>query len=91
MSRTPYNDVFKMQNNKLLPSTFKKGIISSVNVAGRTVNVSFVQNPNVIVKGIPLAAHIVIPAIPSQMIGQSCRVDLFNETANGTMVIAYLF
>lgn len=82
------NQIFKQQNQKLLPATFKKGTISSYNPTARTVNVTFSENPNVVIKSIPLAAHITSNTIT---IGRSCRVDLFQETVSGQMVVSYVF
>jgi hypothetical protein len=88
MSTHPGNRIFKLQNKTLIPATFKKGIISSVNPTARTANVTFSENPNVTVKSVPLAAHI---AIGTVVPGRNCRVDLFNETVSGQMCIAYIF
>ena len=46
MSRVPFNDVFKRQQKSLVPATFKRGVISSVNTAQGTVNVYFIENPS---------------------------------------------
>ena len=88
MSRIPSNQLFQLQQKKLVGATFKQATISSINLATRTVNVFFIENPQTIVRNIPVATHInLATTIP----GMLCRVDIFNETKPGSMAIAYTY
>jgi hypothetical protein len=88
MSSHSFNDVYKKQTKTLLPATYKKAVINNKNVSAGTVDVYFSENPTNIIRSIPLAKHIDPTTI---MPGQRCRVDLFNETATTSMVVAYVF
>ncbi len=87
MSRVSSNQLFKWQQGKLSPSTFKRATISSVNVSARTANVFFIENPQTIIKNIPLASTLDPNTIAA---GMTCRVDTFSETKAGSMVISYV-
>ena len=88
MSLTPTNDIFKKQQSRLVRATFKRAVISNVNVLARTANIYFTENPQTIIKNVPLALHITASAV---LAGQQARVDIFDETKANSMVIAYLF
>jgi hypothetical protein len=88
MSRVPFNDVFKGQQKKLVRATFKKAIINQVYANSSTADVYFSGNPQTIIKGVPLATHI-IPSLVS--VGDKCRVDVFDETNPNDMVVAYIY
>ena len=88
MSYHGVNKIYKHQQKTLIPSTFKKGFISSINAGTRTASIYFSENPNTVIRGVPLAAHIVASTVN---IGAQCRVDVFNETGANNMVIAYVW
>lgn len=88
MSQTQHNDLFKKQRDKLNRATFKKGFINAVNLNSTTADVYFAESNQTIVKNIPLASHIITDQI---MIGDKCRVDVFDETNPNDMVIAYVY
>jgi len=73
---------------KINPSTFKKGVISKVNLSNGTADVYFVENSQNIIKNIPFASNIDISKI---QIGARCRVDVFDEANPNDMVIAYTY
>ena len=77
-----------MQNDKLVRATFKKAIINALYPNTGTADVMFVQNQQTVVKGVPLASHI-IPSLV--MIGDRCRVDIFDEKNPNDMVVAYIY
>lgn len=87
-NRNPVNDTWQKQHGKLVRSTFKKAFIISINTSPRTIDVAFVENPNTVVRNIPLARNV---AISSLAVGQKCRVDIFDETNPNDMVVAYSF
>jgi len=80
-----YNQLHKSQQRKLIPDFFKKGIISKVNTSSKTVDVYFVDNPQNIIKNVPLANGV------SASIGMRCKVDLFDESNPNDMVVAYCY
>lgn len=87
MSEVRPNQLFRKQNAKLLPATFKKGTISSVNSGARTVDVFFTENPQTVVRNIPLANSI----DPTSLVaGMQVRVDTFSETGSNGMVVSYI-
>lgn len=88
MSRHPVNDTFKGQQKKLVRATFKQGVVVNVNISAFTMDVSFVENPQNVIRSIPVAKSV---AIGSVVTGQKCRIDLFDETNPNSMVVAYVF
>lgn len=88
MSKHTGNEVWEKQQSKLVRATFKKAFISSVNASARNADIVFAENPNNIIRAVPLATHISTANI---LLNQRCRVDIFDETNNRDMVIAYLY
>lgn len=88
MSRIPSNQLFRMQHNKLNPAIFKRGVVVSINIGARTANIYFVENPQTIIKNVPLAKGLDASSIK---IGEQVKVDTFSETRASSMVIAYTF
>src|SRR5579872_4265141 len=88
MSEHPYNDLWKKQHGKLVRATFKKAIITNVNASTNTADVYFSENPATVIRSIPLASQIVASQV---MVGDRCRVDVFDETNPNDMVVAYIY
>ncbi len=88
MSQPNTNDLWKKQHGKLVRSTFKKAIISNVNAAANTADVYFAENPATVIRSIPLASQITASQV---MVGDRCRVDVFDETNPNDMVVAYIY
>lgn len=88
MSQVPFNDVFKRQQKKLVPSTFKRAIINQVHPSNGTADVYFIDNPQTLVKSIPLANSVNIFYATK---GTRCRVDIFDEKNPNDMVVAYIY
>lgn len=84
----PYNKIYQNQNKNLVPATFKKAIISSVNIQTRTANVYIVGNSQTIINDIPFAISVNITNVKA---GQRCRVDCFDESNPRDMVVAYVY
>lgn len=62
--------------------------MTNVNPASNTVDVYFAQNPTTIVKNIPLASQVRANQV---MIGDRCRVDMFDESNPNDCVCAYIY
>lgn len=88
MSKNAYNEIFKKQTSTLITSTFKKAVVSAVQAQNNTADVYFVDSPNTVIRSIPLASHIDATKV---MVGDKCRVDLFDEKNSRDMVIAYCY
>lgn len=88
MIKTPPNKIFQNQNNRLMPATFKKAIITSVNVARNSANVYIVGNAQTIIKNIPLSSAIIASTVK---LGSKCRVDCFDESNPSDQVVAYVY
>ena len=88
MNRFPVNKVFDMQQKKLVEATFKKGIISAINATAFTADVAFSENPNNVIRSVPLASHI-NPSLVA--VGDRCRIDVFDETSIKDLVVAYIY
>lgn len=88
MTKVALNSVFEQQNKKLVPATFKKAVISGTNIVAFTADVYFSENPTNIIRNVPLAAHIDPTKI---LIGDKCRVDIFDETNIRDFVVAYIY
>jgi hypothetical protein len=88
MSQTPVNQTFKQQQKRLVKSTFKKGFVNAIHSGSNTVDVSFAENPQTIIKNIPIAKSV---SIASVIVGQRCRIDMFDETNPNDCVLAYVY
>lgn len=88
MSKQPFNDTFKNQQRKLVRATFKKGFINAVNISGKTVDVYYAENPQTIIRNIPVSDTVNISSV---LVGKRCRVDLFDETNPADSVMAYTY
>jgi len=88
MSRIPFNETFRRQTESLLPATFKRAVIVAVQAQNKTADVYFAENPNTVIRSVPLANHINTATI---VVGQRCRVDLFDEKNSRDMVVAYCY
>ena len=86
--QVPYNHTFKKQTQKLIPADKKKAVISSVNIQQRQVNLFFIDNPTNIIKGVPVSANVNLSA---SSVGLTCKVDIFDETNQKDMIVAYLY
>lgn len=86
--KVPTNKTYEKQNRKLLPATFKKGIIVNVYPQNWTADVYIVGNNQTILKGVPLSTS--LDATNTQP-GMKCRLDLFDETNPTDMVVAYTY
>jgi hypothetical protein len=81
-------EIIKQVQKAINPSTFKKAVISKVNSTNGTADVYFVDNPQNVIKNIPLASNLNSRSI---QIGARCRVDCFDESNPNDMVIAYIY
>lgn len=88
MSKVALNQTFKHQQKTLVPATFKRATISSINLNTRSANVYFSENPQTVVKNILIASNINIAGLTPGML---VRVDTFSETSTTGMVISYVF
>lgn len=87
MSLVPLNKLFQDQQGKLVRASVKRAVINSVNVAAQTADVYFVENPQTVIRNIPLASNINASTVSP---GMTCRVDTFDETNPNNMVISYI-
>lgn len=86
--QVPYNQTFKDQNARLIPAGKKKAIISAVNVNQRQVDIYFINNPTTVIKGVPVSSNV---NLTSASVGLVCKVDVFDETNQKDMIVAYLY
>lgn len=82
------NEIYGKQNKSLIPATFKKAVISSVNLQGFSADVYVVGNTQTIIKNVPFASSVDATKVQS---GDKCRVDCFDESNPSDMVIAYIY
>lgn len=88
MSTVPFNSLYQKQNQKLIRATFKKGFVNAVNANARTVDVYYAENPQTIIRNIPVAANVAIAGVA---VGNRCRIDVFDETNPSDVVMAYTY
>jgi hypothetical protein len=88
MINTPANSLYKKQGKTLLPATFKKAVISSVNIQRRTANVYIVGSSQTIIQNIPVSRSIDVTKVNQ---GDKCKVDCFDESNPSDMVVAYTY
>ena len=85
---TPYNQIYKEQNKNLIQATFKKAVISSVNVSNNSADVYIVGNVQTTLRNIAFSKSVNISNVRP---GDKCRVDCFDESNPNDMVIAYTY
>lgn len=88
MSIVTTNQTWKEQQKKLVRATFKKAYVNAVNVSARTVDVYYAENPQTIIRNIPVADTVDITTVS---VGRRCRVDLFDENNPLDSVMAYTY
>jgi hypothetical protein len=88
MSTQPSNDTFKRQQVHLVRSAFKKGFINAVHVSSNTVDVYYAENPQSVIKNIPVADTVTVSLIT---VGKKCRIDIFDETNPSDCVLAFTY
>ena len=90
--RTAYNSTFRRQNKTLVPATFKKGVISSINQIGGangvSANVIIVGNMQTVLKNVRFSSSIIAANVRP---GDKCRIDLFSEANPNDMIISYVY
>lgn len=102
--KVPQKTVFEHNQNRLVPQTRRKAIITKMYVGpsgtlfngnGISVDLYFIDNPQMVLKQIPVsleASQILINFfISAPSLNVRCVVDIFNETNNRQMVVAYLY
>jgi hypothetical protein len=77
----------KKINEKVSVTSFKKGMISSVNVQAWTADVLVIGDYQTVLKDVKLSSSILI--VPT--IGQYCRIDVFDVNNPTDMVVAYVY
>jgi len=88
MSAHPLNKTWVKQHEKLLPATYKKAIITAVNIQNATADVYYVGNPQTTIRSLPLSKQITPSSVKVRM---RCKVDLFDEKNSSDDVIAYCY
>jgi hypothetical protein len=88
MSTNPANQTWKSQQKRLVRATFKKAFINAVHVSAKTVDVYYAENPQTIIRNIPVADTVNISTVT---VGKRCRIDIFDETNPNDMVMAYTY
>jgi hypothetical protein len=88
MSVVNPNKTWQKQFNRIVKSGFKKGFINAVHISSGTVDVYFAENPQTIIKNIPVSKNITMASV---MAGQRCKIDIFDEINPNDMVVAYTY
>lgn len=88
LNKISYNELYDKQQKKLVRATFKKAVINNINIPNNTADVYFAQSPSTTIKNIPLSSQINASTL---IVGDRCRVDIFDETNPNDMVIAYIY
>ncbi len=88
MSIVQPNKTWQKQYKKLVKSGFKKGFINAVHLSSGTVDVYYAENPQTIIKNIPVSKNIILANV---MAGQRCKIDVFDEINPNDCVVAYTY
>jgi hypothetical protein len=84
------SDFLKVQKDiaeKVVAATYKKGLISSVDVQSWTVDVMLIGDYQSVLKNVKLSNTILVPPA----IGQYCRIDVFDIHNPADMVVSYTY
>lgn len=82
------NKIYKDRQKGLIPATFKKAVISSIDTQSRTASVYIVGNTQTIINNIPFSSSVDLTKV---QLGDKCKVDCFDESNPNDMVIAYIY
>lgn len=89
---SPHLDAFlpttKKVNDKITPASFKRGLIVALHPQSWTADVSIIGNTQTVLKNVPLSSAINPNEIQA---GDKCRIDMFDETNQNDMVVAYTY
>lgn len=83
-----YLGVHKKANDHTIPATFKRGIVSAINIQSGTMDVQIIGNQTTVLKGIQISSAV---NIYTARIGDKCRIDFFDETNPNDAVVAYTY
>lgn len=86
--KVPINKTYQQNNQKLIPVTSRKAIITAVYPSSCTVDIYFIGNNQTVIRNIPVASNTDISTIAQ---GDRCKVDLFDETNPNDMVMSYTY
>jgi hypothetical protein len=93
--KIPTSKLYQKQNSRLIASTRKKAIIMNSNPGANTVDLSFVDNLQTLVKGVRVSNSTIGELITLQNQGITsnikCVVDIFDETNVSQMIVAYTY
>ena len=82
-----YKDIVRKTNDRVMPPTFVKGMISTINYSIGIADVVVVGNNQTILHNVRLSS-----AVPSTAkVGNLCRVDFFDPSNPKDMVVAYIY
>ena len=88
MSIVSINKTFVKQQKKLVKSSLKKGLINTVHSNSYTADISYAENPQTIIRNIPIAKNIILTTIS---VGQRCAVLIFDEINPNDCVITCIY
>ncbi len=91
--KIPSSKLYKKQNERIIPSFHKKGVIVFVNNNGSLANLYFLDNPQTIIKNVPVSypAQTAITYTYNKTTNLRCVVDIFDETNSSQMIVAYTY
>jgi hypothetical protein len=93
--KIPQSKLYKKQNDRIIPSVHKKAVIVNSNLTGNIVDIYFVENPQSIIRGVQVAypsqSTVSSYANTNTIMNLRCVVDIFDETNNQQMIVAYTY
>ena len=84
----PYNEFVKKQNDKNTTIPLRKGIINAVYPESWTADVQIIGSVQTIVKSVPISLALAIGDI---RVGDKCKLDVFDESNQIDIVVAYTY
>jgi hypothetical protein len=82
------NKIYEKQRDTLTPDQRRKAVVAAINVSARTVDIYFVNNPQTVIKSVPCSFAVTMSAV---VVGQRCKVDIFDEKNVKDFVVAYTY
>jgi hypothetical protein len=92
--KIPTSKLYAKQNARIIPATHKKAVIVGTNSSGNLVSLYFVENPQSIIKNVSVsysAQSYISYFSGDKSINIRCVVDIFDETNNSQMIVAYTY
>lgn len=87
----PHSKLFQRNNQRLIATSKKKAVIVNYNALASLADIYFLDNPQTIVKNVPISNSVQTYLQGSLIVNKNCVVDIFDESNSSQMIVAYTY